>query len=315
MNGEPGTWPFEALSDAVGRVDRDGVVHPLNGSMRELLAGLGATHLDELTLAADGTGGFRIVGDGDERWLVVPASSRLGSELAAARLRVLGGLAGAIVHDLSNLLLAGIGVAEALRPHVRDAADLQALSELERGATQGASIGRALALLIRSGPRDWRRVKVAAIVADLVAIVHKHAAQRGVGVAVGECVADVEVRIPVPEITQALLHGALFFVEQRARRVELRVADDFAGLAGGRRRRVALVELMGDPIASGAQAAAEAVLLGEVDVLRATLRSGGDRSGLLAARIALARVGGAIAVRGVDDRLSLEFVLPACAAP
>lgn len=306
--------PFEAFSDAVGRLDEDGTVQACNAKMRRLLEALAVTRVDEIPADAVVGHEVRVVEQGDRRWLLATAldtgDRAAGCVLAGARQRALGGIAASIVHDLANLLLAGVGVAETLKHHVRDRSEAQALEELENGARQGTALGRALATLLHTSPRTWRAQSADELARDVVTIVRKHATHRGIEMTV-DAGAGVDVRAPVDETAQALLHGALFCIESGARRIAVRADAATVPIEGGRPRRAARICFTAEPIEPSVGRAALAVVTGGRDVLHTISRAGIDCTGLAHARIALARIGGQLGACTRAELLELEYVLPA----
>jgi len=325
--------PLEALSDAIARVDANGTLHPCNGRMRELLAELSVaagapiTKLEQLlpddageneSVASNGRlHSCRVVEHNDSRWLLATelggTAGALAAELAVGRLRALGGLAGSIVHDLANLLLAGVAVAESVKPYVRDESEAKALEDLKAGARQGSVLGRALASQLNRSPRDWVTVPVQLLVEDVVAIVRKNAAGRGISVVVSNDVKGT-VRVLFDEAVQALMHGLLFCLEGGARKISVSGHVEMLALAEGRERSVARIRIAASPVAETAARLARQILIGDQGLLDALNRAPMDASGLAHARLAVARVGGEMSVDHEANSIVLDYAWPTARA-
>ena len=330
-------FPFEALSDALGTVDAAGRITPCNEKMRVLLRSIAASarpsqRLDELPidlvladrLAAGEPVAMEIGGilhemrcctsDGT-RWLV--ASDRGWPErtavarLAAARARTVGGLAGTIVHDLANLLGAGIGIADILRPLVRDPLDAQSLDELTRGARQGAVLGRTVSRLLTTSPRERAIVPVGQLIEEVTALVAKNAQRRGIGIAVRHDCTPAAIRVVPEEAMQAVLAGLLFCIERGATSIVVEGGEVRHAVAGARERSTARIRLVGTPLHG--EVVREAVQLAQRQPgLLGTLdRLGEAGPSLLHAIAAMACAGGDLLAKETPSGLALDYVWPA----
>lgn len=215
----------------------------------------------------------------------------LTTQLAAARVRALGGLANAIAHDLANLLGAGIGLAELLRPHARDAADGGSLDELVRGARQGAILGRALARLLAADPGRREVTAIGALVDEVVALAGKSALRRAVALSVAK-LADPAVRVAGAEVVQALLAFVAFGIDRGARRIAITVDAGERAIAGGRVRPVALVAVAAEPLPAAVVHDAVRTMQGGADMLAASRRCEEVDAPLVQAVLAIACGGG-----------------------
>lgn len=323
-------FPLGMLSEGVAVVGDDGALTPRNDRMRNLLGALQAQNLSDLPLGnpvmADLAGGeavvmatpegpceCRVVTAGGQRWLLALGSSALqramGIELAAKRLRVLGRLAGTIVHDLANLLLAGVGVAETLRPHVRDEVEAQALDEMQKGVRQGTVLGRVLATMLAAEARDWRVLELSKIVEDVAAIGRKNAMRRGIELESSQD-GDASIRVATAETVQAVMHALLFCGSSGAIAIGVHGSVGVATIADGRERSIARIRIIGSSVTPAACAQAVATLGRGVGMLRAFEMTATDSSGLAHAALAMARCGGEITTAVEDGKLTFEFVWP-----
>ncbi len=325
----------DLLADGLASLDaRDRLASP-NRAMRELLAAAAAAGVhapDGVDLAALGVdeparaaltagrpatlafGGrvwqLRMAELGGGRWLVASEvtwrDTALSTVLAHQRARRLGGMAAAIVHDLSNLLGAGLGLAGMLRPLARDPADAELIAELEAGTRQGALLARGIARLL-SQPGPLQRLDVAPLVAGLMAVVGKTAA-----IAKVELTSTVAPGAPAlfaaeAEALQALLDGVLFLLDRGARRLVVAAAECADAVRG---RPAVAITLTAQTVAAGTASAARRVV--EVDdgwTLRDVRLATGDA--LFTAAVALRRGGGALSVAGDDGELRLVYAWPA----
>lgn len=322
-------FPFELVSDALASVGADGSLLPRNGAMRRLLGALPAgARLADLPLGAVESERLR-AGDvvavslagrevelrlapGTPPWLLAvdrtTADELLSARLAAARVRALGGIAVALVHDLSNLLGAGLGLTELVRASLHDPADLATVDEIERCSRQGATLGRTLARLLGKGPRLRQVTPLGDLVADALAVVGKNAQHRGVELEVAPApVPSPRVRVVAEEALQALLHGLLLVLDGAAR-VSVTVATGVRSIAGGRPRRAAFVRIDATPCPT-IGVAAEVARGGPGALLRAGAL-GPAGAGLLHATLSLAGCGGELAVAQNGAGGSLEFAWP-----
>jgi hypothetical protein len=328
--------PCEALSDALGTVDRAGSIAPRNEKMRSLLRALGAASLGELPIAPGDAerlaagevvvaelGGvlheLRCCTANSVTWFVAqdlgwPHRTAM-ARLALARARTVGGLAGAIVHDLSNLLGAGIGLADVLRPFVRDAGDERSLDELMLGARQGALLGRTVSRLLGTGPRERTVVPVAALLDEVLALFDREARRRGIGVDVRRDSAPAAVRVRHDEASQALLAGLSLCVGRGATSIAVECGAARHALGGGRERGTAHIRLVGVPLPADTVREVLHLVQPRPGLLGALARLGDAGPGLLQAVLAMACSGGELLVREAGAGIELDYVWPAVRAP
>lgn len=259
---EAASFPFEALAEGLAAVAVDGALTAQNASMRALLAACGdgstaCRSLRQLPLddaqralldggaaaalvVAGGEHELSLHGSGEQRWLCAREVDGLGggvaSTLAAARARQLGRLAGTIAHDLNNLLGSAMGLASLLAPVLTDAADRRLLDEMQTGAQRGATMARALARLLKLGPRQRRVVSVGDLVDEVVAICTRVANLRRVEFAVHLAEPLPPIRVVAAEATQAVLHGTVALLEAVPQRVDV-TAERLRHAPGGGRER------------------------------------------------------------------------------
>jgi hypothetical protein len=197
MTGPDPATVLDLVPAALAEVAADGRLQPRNAAMSALLGELGGIArladlpLDpgdgerllrgegvQLATAADPPRMLRLslVSARDGRWLMA-VDETVERELrmqidATARARALAGLAGEIVHDLNNHLVAATGFAD----QVLDRAppdERASLSRLLAGMHRGGALLRALAVMLRAGPRRRQVVSMERLVRDVVALLGK----------------------------------------------------------------------------------------------------------------------------------------------
>ncbi|MCA8976254.1 MAG: hypothetical protein KDC98_16155 [Planctomycetes bacterium] len=323
--------PVEALSDAIAFIEADGRLSPRNRSMQEVLQGIEVEALDQLPLAveamdrllagepvavaaADGPIDVRIVTQGEDRWLFAvdssPAQRALAVELAGRRLRVLGDLSSSLVHDLANLLLAGVGVAEALRPYVEDAAEMQSLSDMQQGVRKGAVLCRALTRALTSEVRSWERVALGVVIDDVIAVGRKGAMRRGVELSATKA-GEPSIRVHVAEAVQSIVEVLLFCLAGGTTSIAIHGSAECAPIGAGRERNLGRIRVVASAVEATAAAQAMATVQLGQGMLLALSMTKSDSSGLAHAAIAMARAGGALTATEVDGGLAFDFVWPA----
>jgi len=322
--------PLDCLSDAIASIGQDDRLTPCNAPMRQLLEELSVATLADLPLGAEvaeqleaghlvamatgeGPCECRLVSERGRRWLLVarlPDRQRaLCAELAASRLRSLGGLANAIVHELANQMLAGLGMAETLRPHIRDAADAETLDVLQHGIRRGTVLSRALATQLGRKPATWQVMPVSKIIDDVVAIGHKHAVRCGIEIE-SRIDSDASVRLDAAEGVHGVMQVLLFCVSRSVSKISVVCSVGPASIAGGRDREVARIKITGSPVSAEVSEFVVSVLTDNEGVLRAFGDSQSEDSGLVQAAIAAARAGGQLTVTAVDEGVAFDFVWP-----
>ncbi len=311
-------FPFEALAEGMAAVAADGTLTAKNAAMRSLLAACGARSLSTLPLDAavraqldagavacttiDGrTFELRLHGAGERRWLcaldVGDCEHRVASELAAARSRLLGQLAGSIVHDLNNLLGSALGLASLLTPMATDPADRRLLDELQAGAQRGATLARAVARLLKVGPRQWQQVAVTGLVDEALAIAGRAAMARNVELAVTVAEGLPTIRVVATEAAQMLLHGLVALIDAAPLRVAVDVSAQRHAVGGGRERACVRVRLAAEGCRRGFGSGEAAPL---------------DWQALAA--LALRRAGGELTIDTAADAATIDYVWPAAAS-
>jgi len=336
-----GEFPVASVSEALATIAPDGTITARNSAMRTLLLQLGpagreARSLAELPLQPEQRGrlaageqvclqvqdlqfDLRIVKCTTTVWLIasepVAVAPPLALELAIARSRMLGGLVGTIVHDLANLLGAGLGLADAMRPRLTDPGELQILDELVQGTRQGAMLGRVLARLLGRAPRRRTAVALQDLVLEVMALVGKHSVQRGIDLRVVPTGRSPVVRVVTEDALQALLHGLLFCLDgtmgdSEARSLVVEVGMEQRPLAGGRPRALAFVRLTASSFDASAARGAGDLLERGTEVLQTASRLGESGRNLLHAALVMAGSGGELKVRGHEGAFGLEFLWP-----
>ncbi|MBL8730295.1 MAG: hypothetical protein JNM25_17895 [Planctomycetes bacterium] len=308
-------FPFEALAEAVATVAADGVLSAHNAAMRSLLAGCGGTSL--ATLPLDATAQQRLAAGervpamfggrafelclheaGGGRWLcardVHDRERAETSELAAARVRLLGRLAGSVVHDLNNLLGSAMGLAAMLVPATKDPADRQLLEELQRGSQRSATMASALARLLKATPRQWQQVAVTDLVAEALSVCKRIATQHDVEVVPSMATDLPPIRVVAAEATQVLLQGLVAALGRAPGRLHVQAAREPIAIAGGRPRTCVRVRFAAEacrrPVADPREPAAE---------------------WQARAALVLARAGGELTVAASADAATIAYVWPA----
>ena len=327
-------FPVEGVSDALATLGDDGVITAQNERMRRLLAavadeggplrswrelGFDAAALARLQAGdavAHRVGGidyeWRRVGCGATVWLLatpLTAGPDRGADHHAVRVRALGRFAGSIVHDLANLLGAGLGLAETLRPRITDPLELQLVDELARGTRHAASLGRALARLLRTGPRSRTEQPLQQLAEEVLAVVGKYGSQRGISVQLAAVSDSPLVRVVAEEACQALLQGLMFCIEESAGAIQVDI-DELPAVSGaGRPRTMARVRLISSGMGTAAAAAAREVVNGRPGGLATASGRGDPAIGLVQAALAVSTSGGRLVV-GEGDPFTLEFCWP-----
>lgn len=312
------SFPFEVLAAGVASVAADGELLARNEAMRALLAGCGeggGTCRSLRTLPLDAAqrgrleagepvalalhGGeheLQLVGSGDGRWLCAHPVGEGGgsSRLAAARARHLGRLAGAIAHELNNLLGSAMGLASLLAPVVSTAADRQLVDELQRGAQRGGTLARALARLLKVGPRQRQAVPLSTLVDEMIAVCNRSAHMRQVELAVHVAASLPRIRVVAAEAVQAMMHGKIALLDAGARRVVVTADALTLPLGGGRERECVRVRVRGEdcaqPVGSGDATPVDWFMM---------------------AQLAMRSVGGDVAIVATPDGSAIDYVWPA----
>lgn len=305
MAQDAASFPFEALADGVAHVEADGAFTPCNASMHALLAAWSPDAArrerllagDPLRVSADGRHyDLRCTGE----WLVARAvhggEQAEVARFAAARVRLLGDLAGSIAHDLANLLGSAMGLAAMLESNAGSDADRRLILELQQGATRGAAMTRALARMLKRSPRERVVVAVAELVAGACGLASRAAAARRTGLAV-EVAPDLpSVCVVADEAQQALMLGIVALIDAAPGRVGVTAQQVRAAIAGGRERACVRVRVAADAC---------------------TRPIGGEAAPAgwqLTAALLLAGVGGELTRASEGDRCVLDYVWPAAAA-
>ncbi|MCR9246164.1 MAG: hypothetical protein NXI31_14130 [bacterium] len=302
--------PLEELSDAVGRVDSRGRIEPCNRLMGDLLALVGVERYDELPAPFVAARGFRRVEHAGVTWVLAGGDrDGHGVRLQSARVRWLGELSGWMTHDLSNLLLSGIALADTLMPLAEKVEDQGLLDELDRGIRRGTAMSRVLANLLRNEPRQWRPRPVADLVDDAVAILRKHAAKQRIELEV-EVATSASVCVPEAEVVQALLAGTIRGLQACRGRLRVDAREVTSALAGGRERPAVALGIVASPASPEVVARTLAAVGGSARPLAdADAKTEGGNE-LFNARLIMARCGGELRATTTGDDLTLEYRLP-----
>lgn len=329
-----GQFPVEGVSEALATLEEDGLITAQNERMRGLLVAaavdgrparswreLGFDAAVQARLQAGEVVAHRVAGtDYAWRWvgcgatvwlLATPCSAApdCGVDHHAERVRSLGRLAGSIVHDLANLLGAGLGLAETLRPRITDPLELQLVDELTRGTRHAASLGRALARLLRTGPRSRTGQPLRQLVEEVLAVVGKYGSQRGVSVHLAAAPDSPWVRVVAEAAAQALLQGLIYCIEESGGAIQVEIDELAAATGAGQPRTMARVRLISPAMSTEAATVARRVVSGQPGGLGAASDRGDPAIGLLQAVLAVVTSGGRLAV-GEGDPFTLEFCWP-----
>ncbi|MEO6593704.1 MAG: hypothetical protein ABIP94_03005 [Planctomycetota bacterium] len=333
-------FPIEMLEDAVAAIGAHGVLSPRNDTMRALLAAVGGDAGPCRSLSA-----LRLFGDAEERlaagepvllsvlgkyyelrraaaargtWLlardVTHRERAAAALLELARGRSLAAAASAIVHDLTNLLGAGLGLASALRQSQRTATDQRILDDLQRGTQHAATLSRAL---VHQLEQEVPRAVVAAssVVDEAIAVIGKSAIRNGVALTVHQAPDLPSIRVVANEAVQTLREALMFLLESKSKGVSVDVAAVHMAVAGTRVRRCVRARL--EATVGDAKCLAEAKRIAAFTPGLLGLLGGSTPqvAGLTAALLALRRVGGDLHIDITDDRLRVDCIWPAVHVP
>lgn len=325
---------FEAIDAAIAEVDAAGGLIARNAAMRGLLERLRATRLQDLcadedrrqelrdgtTIRVQPADGelpmqLRLVPDGAAAWLVVQVP-RADVEAAwqCARLRSFAELAGSLSHELANLFAAAIGVAEAYGER-STAEERHGLQVVVDGVRRGMVLTAAIERQLRPRGRDRRAVAPRAVLADAAALFGKSATRRNLRFT-HVCPEGVpDVRGDATDLVAVVLQVLFLAAELEAAAVEVDVRQEQRRIAGGRARScvVFVAELSG--CAANTRRAVARAFAAEPGWLTVSLGLPAAAGPLLVARQTMVRSGGDFSVDERDERLCLQFSLPAAAAP
>lgn len=241
---------LELTTDALGWIDRELRLQPLNTAARQLLShveqaiGRPPVMFEDLPLAADDREALRSFFESGEAALdailtlecgttVRYLSARFVSDelrpgwhfcfhdetavrVAEARVmrqersRVLSRLASGIVHDINNIMGALLGFADHLAATTRDADEKQFLTRLLRGTRESANMLQRLNQLLRKEPVRREAVSLQQLVANSLQLFHKTAAIRGIEVTAEFAKSLPTVRVVPEDATLAILHLLLY---------------------------------------------------------------------------------------------------------
>jgi hypothetical protein len=335
MDASSSGVPADLLSEGVATVDAEGGLTPCNEAMRKLLRSVARDGRTVLALAdlplpsaahsqlaaglatelrfVDERHEVRLVRRGEQAWLLSrdlsAAAMLLTTRQASARARMLGDLAATVMHDLANLLAAGMGVAEVLRPHVKLAEDLTSLEDLLTSARQGVTLGRGLARMLARGPRAATVRSLADVIEEVVAVLGKHCRRRDVELTKG-AIGDASVRLESEEVMDVLVHAVLFGLDHSARAIHVGSSAASRVVAGGRTREVGCVVVVLHGLPRETCLAACDIVAGAVGALPIAHRLGEHAVGLLQAAMTLAAGGGEFSARENGGDLQLDFAWP-----
>jgi signal transduction histidine kinase len=315
-------FPPDLLAEGVAAVGGDGDLSAPNAAMRSLLTACGdgsavkslaALPIDAAAQAqlqagdavCASLGGreweLRLHGTGERRWLCArDIDDRQRAEtmaMAAARVRLLGRVAGSIVHDLNNLLGSAMGLASLLGPLASDPTDQRLIEEMQRGVQRGADLARALARMLKAMPRQWVVAAPGKLVEEAMVVSVRAAGAQGVELTSAVAEQLPSVRVVAAEVTQALLHGILALVDTSPRRIVVEARAERRAVADGRERTCAVVRL----VATGCARA-----------IRADAASSSDWQ--TSATLLQRRAGGDLVVASSAHTCTIDYVWPACAA-
>ena len=302
--------PLDELSDAIGRLDSNGRIEPCNRLMSDLLELVGVERFDELPAAFVAARGFRQLEHAGVTWVLAGGDcDGHGVRLQNARVRWLGELSGWITHDLSNLLLSGVALADTLMPVAEKVEDRSLLTELDQGIRRSTTMTRVLANLLRRDPRQWQPRSVADLAEDAVSILRKHAAKQRIDLEV-EVATSASVCVPEAEVVQALLAGTIRGLRAGPARLRVEVREVTTALAGGRERAAVALRIVAAPARREVVAETLAVVGDAARPITGAAAStaGGDE--LFHARLVMARCGGELVAAANGEDLTLEYRLP-----
>ncbi|MBK8099913.1 MAG: HAMP domain-containing histidine kinase [Planctomycetes bacterium] len=326
--------PLDWIPDGFFRLDADGRLEPVNRAARELLAdGLtDASSLTTLPLPGDAVEQLRAGGAvpavlpggrtvvlqlrsdaAGASWLqasdVTMVEALHGQLAALGRLRLLGGFAQGVAHDLNNVLGAAIGIAErAEDAAVEDRAFVQGLLA---SARSGAQLLRTFARLARSSPRERRIVDLGSLAADALGLFGKSAQKRGCAVEL-QVLAAPRVRVIVEDAMQLVLLACVMALESAAGGLQTLVVDEASSEAAARLRQFGRIRILDRGPAAAFDGLAMALAAPHHGVLAPVAGLAGDGSALLQALLIHLRHGGYCRVGTVaDGRRELTLAWPA----
>jgi hypothetical protein len=331
--------PPELVRDAIAKIASDGSLLPANSPMRDWIAAVsgGSAQLtlaqlplrdDEKVALADGDsvtmatprGHWQLqkVVNGDADWLIVTdvtdRECHVTAELAAARSRSLGRMAGALAHDLNNQFSVVLALSAHLDEFVQDDADRATLRELERETKVGSRMATALARLLiqRGGSREL--FSPAEILEDALSVMSKPLHQEHVRLQVEVAAGMPNVRGSAIEVVQSIMSIFLAFDHLEVASIRCVMTCEPFAIADGRRRDCVVCRCSAGPWNEGKMAPLLAVLNAEHCNLSHVASNPGILAGVANALFVQKRIGGDIQAKRDGDLLNLTFVWPAARA-
>ena len=326
--------PLDWIRDGFFRLDADDRLEPVNRAARELLAdGLsGASSLTTLPLPGDAIAQLRAGGAvpavlpggrtfvlqlhsdaAGASWLqasdVTTVEALHGQLAALSRLRLLGGFAQGVVHDLNNVLGAAIGIAE----RAEDAAteDRAFVQGLLASARSGAQLLRTFARLARGSPRERRIADLGSLAADALGLFGKSAQKRGCAIEL-QVVTAPRVRVIVEDAMQLVLLACVMALESAAGGLQTLVVDEAPIEVAERLRPVGRIRILDRGPLTAFDGLATALAAPQHGVLAPCAGLPGDGGALLQALLSHLRHGGNFRVGTVaDGRRELTLAWPA----
>jgi signal transduction histidine kinase len=313
VTGQP---PLDELAEGLATFAADGRLVPANAPMRALLgacgtsAGAASFAVEDLPLdaaaralllrgeevacdTAVGRWRLRVCALPDGRWLLArpPAAE---TAPALARSRLLGALAGSIVHELANRLSIVVGFGDLLELQLQPA-ERERLQGMLAGAQESLRLLRSMVQLLDRSPRTGVPTPLLEPVQEAVELLRKHAQRLGRTPSVVDAGSALAVRCVPAEAVQAIATAAMPLLRTGTGPLQIAVVRT---VADGRRCACVHIVDSGDAAVVGHLQRLLAADPAGVEAARRAVPGSGD---LLVIAFALRRAGGDLLARTLDD--------------
>ena len=335
----PLTVPAGLVRDAIAKIASDGSLQPVTSSMRDWIAEVsddsGPIGLEQLPLdedqqiaLADGESVMmatshdhwqlqKVVVD-DADWLVVTDVAEreryVTASLSAARNRSLGGVAGAVAHDLNNQFSLVLALSACLEEFVQDDAERATIRELELEARSGSHMVTALARLLVRPSRTRELFSPSEMLEDAMSVMSKQLQQDGAILEVDVAEGLPSIRGSSVEVVQSVVCILQAFGGLEVTSIRSTMSSEPYAIAGGRRRDCVVWRCLAGPWHEDAMAPMLAVLNADPCHLPHVASNPGILTGVANALFVQKRMGGDIQAKREGDLLSLTLVWPAARA-
>lgn len=327
--GAPHSVPALLLRTPVAQVISGGELRPANDAMRAWLAD-GVDHINRLPIprerCADLLAGedveidvngrhwqLECVAHEDAQWLFVhDVSDRVAhatGELAAARCRALGSMAGSLVHDLNNHFNQMFALSSCLGSAVKDPSDQQMVADLEASMKLGTRMASSMARLLVQEPLRVAEVLLEDVLEDVLAVQRKDLELSGIDIHV-ESSEGVLVRVTQLTAVQAVMHGIAALQSASPQVMRCQVLSEPRSIAGGRPRPSAILRCEAQPMEAGIAEDLLVVVAGGEGSLARVGKGVEALSGVAAAAFAQRHAGGELMAERHQDGVRLDYVWP-----